>query len=156
MSCVSIRPGTVADAISLAPRLRDDDREELLLSQGDDLEKTLKDSVESSYECFAAELDGKVIALWGIALVPEKGWGIPWMLGSPESTQFPLKLVSIGKEAVSRWEPLCDVMTNLTYQGNVVHHRWLERIGFQFAPQEIPVGDSQAPFRQFYRHSKHV
>jgi hypothetical protein len=126
-----------------------------MLSAGPDLETTLLDSVLHSDECFAGVLEGRVIALWGISLLPLDGKqvGVPWLVASPEALKFPMKLVGIGKEMVARWEHQCDYMTNLTHAENTVHHRWLDRIGFTFTPGTTPVGTHQAPFRQFYRYS---
>jgi len=147
-----IRPGTVADAISLAPRLRPEDALEISLTSEDSLEKTLLDSLEQSTECFAAEVDGLVIAMGGFRLLPGR-IGIPWMVGSPEIEEYPVSMVAAGRVAVDRWASQCDVMANVTHKDNVVHHRWLRHIGFTFLPEEVPVGPQRAPFLQFYRHS---
>lgn len=123
---------------------------ELQESSGPDVEKTLLESVISSHECFAGAEDGKVIALGGVCLVGRTG--IPWLVCSPEAVRHPVKLVAVGREAVSRWEPLCDVMVNFTHPANTVHHRWLERIGFRFSPHMVPVGPNRTPFKHFYRY----
>jgi len=158
MTSLVIRAGRVADALSLAPRLRPEDATELTLARGPDVERTLLDSILFSSECYTAEEDGKVIAIGGFGSVTTNGScvGIPWMVGSPECLKYPKKLVEYGLASVARWESMCDVMSNVTHKDNVVHHRWLRRIGFSFLPNEVPVGDSGAPFLQFYRHSKCV
>lgn len=147
-----IRPGTVADAISLATRLRPEDALEITLTSEDPIEKALIESLKLSTECFAAEVDGLVIAMGGFRLLPGR-IGIPWMVGSPEIEDHPVSMVAAGRVAVDRWASQCDVMANVSHQDNVVHHRWLVHIGFTFMPEVVPVGPQRAPFRQFYRHS---
>lgn len=149
-----IRPGVHEDASTLAPRLRPQDALELTLSDGPDLASTLARSVAFSTDCWAAEEDGRVIALGGFGVAEGTAIGIPWMVGSPEVTKYPVKLVSVGREAVARWEPLCEVMMNFSHAENRLHHRWLERIGFTLAKDPIPWGHAGAPFIQFYRYSK--
>ena len=152
MSKVLVRAGTVVDAISLAPRLRANDARELTLSNGPDLEDTLQNAVAVSCECFAAEEDGKVIALWGMAQ-PVPDTGVPWFVGSDETAKHPRKVIQFGKEMVKRWESRCSLMMNYTHVENTVHHRWLAHIGFSFMPGTVPVGASSSPFLHFYRYS---
>lgn len=151
MSRVSIRAGKVADAIALAPRLRPEDALEVSLATGEDVEKSLLDSVRLSDECFAGVLGGQVIALGGVTFI--KGWGIPWLVASPEALKFPITLVDAGRAAVARWEKSCDVLFNYTHVDNVTHHKWLKHIGFTVVSEAVPYGASQEPFFQFYRHS---
>lgn len=152
MTKPTIRPGTEADAISLAYRLRREDALEIILTSPDPLEETLLESLKHSTECFAAEVDGLVIAMGGFRLLPNR-IGIPWMVGSPEIEEYPVSMVAAGRAAVDRWASQCDVMANVTHKDNVVHHRWLRHIGFTFLEEEVLVGAQRAPFLQFYRHS---
>lgn len=153
MSKVTIRPGTVEDAVSLGPRLREEDAMELTLTSAGTPTDILKESLEFSDECFSAVVDGVVIAMGGFALEPKTSMGIPWLVGSPEIERHPVTLVAAGRSAVDRWEKQCTVMANVTHQDNVVHHRWLKAIGFTFLDAVVPLGPSKAPFLQFYRYS---
>lgn len=146
---VIIRPGTVQDAHSIAPRLREADRKEILLGWGEDVLGALVASVEASHECFAGELNGVPIALGGI--VGRDGGGFPWLVGSPECVRFPVKLTSAGIVAVARWEREFQVMCNYSHIDNTVHHAWLRNLGFSFMPDAVPYGPRQAPFFLFYR-----
>lgn len=149
-----IRKGTIEDARSLAPRLRPEDALELTLSHGPDLFATLVESIRFSSECFAAEEGGVVIALGGFGVVEGTEMGVPWLVGSPEVLRHPVTLVAAGRVAVERWEKQCTLMSNLTHEDNHVHHRWLRHLGFSFTNGTFPVGESSAPFKQFYRYSQ--
>lgn len=151
---VVIRPGRVADALSLSPGLREEDRLELQEASGPDVEKALIEAVLSSFECFAGVEGEKVIAIGGLCLAGRIG--IPWLVCSPEAVRHPKKLVEVGREAISRWEHLCELMVNFTHPANTVHHRWIERIGFHFSPGMVPVGPNKTPFKHFYRYKENA
>lgn len=154
MSKPLIRPGTLQDCLSLAPRLRPEDALELELASGKTPLEVLKESLEVSSECFAAEADGLVIAMGGCRYIEEMSVGVPWLVGSPEILNHPVSLVAAGRVAVDRWGKNCSVLCNLTHAENHVHHRWLRHIGFSFMPDPWPMGPTRAPFLQFFRHSQ--
>lgn len=154
MSPLIIRPGTLADARSLAPRLRPADERELKLSSGGTSRDILQASVSMSDEVWAGESEGVVIALGGLTLFdgPQR-LGVPWMVGSDELLQHPIKLVREGRRFVSQWEKRCQVMTNFVHAENHVHIEWLKRIGFTMGHTFPEWGHGKAPFIQFYRYS---
>jgi len=88
------REATLEDAVSLSKRLRKQDEVEVSLCTHESLESVLVRSVRSpsSVESWAAEVDGEVIAIWGVhrnLLVV----GIPWLMCSPEVTRYAKRLV---------------------------------------------------------------
>lgn len=151
-----IRKATREDCIDLAPRLRPEDATELTLSSGPNLKRTLLESLKFSSECFVAEEEGKVICIWGFGTFlyedNKTKVGVPWMVGSPEMMNYPVTIVAAGRASVDRWEKQCDCMCNLTHIDNTIHHKWLKHIGFEFMPDVVPTGPTQAPFLQFYRY----
>lgn len=153
MSKPLIRPATLADILDLAPRIREEDALELALASGKTHLEVLKESLEVSDECFAAEDNGLVIAVGGCRYLEGTTIGVPWLVGSPEILNHPVSLVAAGRVAVDRWGKNCTVLCNLTHSENHVHHRWLRHLGFSFSPDPWPLGPTQAPFLQFYRHS---
>ena len=159
---LTIRKALRTDCHAIAPRLREEDAKELLLSSGKEPIESLLDSFSFSSETFVAEEDGQVIAIWGFGtfIYEEAGKktlvGVPWMVGTPEMMKHPVTIVAAGRVAVDRWESQCDCLCNLTHVENTVHHRWLRHLGFQFMPDVVPTGPSKAPFLQFYRYKINV
>lgn len=149
-----IRPGTLEDASSLAPRLRQADARELTLAAGPDLTATLRASIANSAESWAAEQSGEVIALGGVTFIagPQR-LGVPWMVGSDELLQHPVKLVREGRRFVSLWGRQCDTLTNFVHAENRAHIEWLKRIGFTMGPVFPEWGHGKAPFIQFHRYN---
>jgi len=139
---VVVRVVTTIDAAELAPRLREEDKRELELASGMSVEDALRASVDASDEVWIGEEDGKVIAVGGVRFI--HGFGIPWLVATPEALKYPKKLVQVGRETTSRWVQNCTCLCNAAWSGNPRHIEWLKRIGFTFGmplpdkPQFLP------------------
>lgn len=148
MSGIIIRKGTPADAESLTPRLRAADALEAHLAGA-----TLAGSMALAAEVWAAEEDGKVIALAGLALIEGTDIGLPWMVGSDELSKHPVSLVREGLAFVARWERRCSVLTNFVHAENTASIEWLQRLGFTMGQRFPQFGPHKAPFIHFSRNS---
>lgn len=151
---ITIRPATLEDAHSLAGRLRFADVEELMASSGHEPLEGLLVSLELSVEAYAAELDGEVIALFGVGqhtLDPK--CGVPWLLGSDELRRVPKALVKHSAEMVERWLQKWPTLCNFVDARHVESIHWLERMGFILLKLHHRFGAAQLPFIQFVRYA---
>lgn len=148
------RPATVADAHSLAPRLRKADIQEITALSPISPLQALLVGVEQGTECLSIIADdGLVIGLFGIHHHPAFGpnQAAVWMLGSDD-------LVSIKTEIMRQTVPILTgfhlkypLLWNLVDARNEVHIRWLKRFGFVALHLHPHVGVEQRPFYEFIR-----
>lgn len=150
---LTYRRASMDDAVSLAPRLRPADAEEVRLSCGDDIEGALIQSVCDSDVAEAVVLEGRVICLRGIT-DGGAGVGVPWLLGSPEVTRFTKHLVGGAKRWVLDMEQKYPLLINMVHAENALAIKWLQHIGFTLGPLFPEWGVGKAPFYQFYRYKQ--
>lgn len=149
---IRYRTATLDDAVSLSKRLRPEDATEVSLTSGDPLEVILVRSVTESEQAVVAEVDGLVIAVWGVRremLVV----GIPWLLCSPEVSRYSKRLVADGRSWVERINLSYPILTNMVYSKNTSSINWLKHLGFTIGELNPEFGVGKAPFYQFYKHS---
>lgn len=145
MARVIIRPARLDDAEALAPRLRACDVDECWSSARVKPLEALTQSVIRSEECYAAQDEDGVFALFGLSRVGD--WGVPWMLGSDAVARHRRELVRIGREFTGLWahsRPL----TNVVDARNVPSVRYLKQLGFR-VHDAIPYGPDGLPFHPF-------
>lgn len=141
-----LRPATIEDAFSLAPRLRSADRVELEVQGHVDMDVVLAESIAMSDEAWAYEVEGVVHAVMGV--VEGGSFGIPWMLGSDELFNHQKALLRLPFVYVPRWLDKYAVLMNFVHTENHRSIRWLKRIGFTI---EAPIPMGQGLFHPFTR-----
>ena len=117
---------------------------ERLLSKGDlaELEagglsprEALYEGLYRSIECKAIIVDGRPVAIFGLAPGPE-GYedtvGVPWLLSTDAITMIPLKLIREGRKVVRGWKELRPTLINTVFQGNPQAKRLIQALGFEF------------------------
>jgi len=151
---VEFRRATLADANSLAPRLRAADIEELRAAHGADADalSILRHGLAVTPDALAAVQDGLVIALLGCApggtmLTPS---GIPWLMGSDECAAHARIFVARGRQAVGEWLRQYGRLENCVDARHAASIRWLKRLGFTIHPVQR-CGPCGALFHRFSR-----
>lgn len=146
---ITYRGGTMADAEWLAPRLRAADRAECWAAQGLAAEVTLRRSVEASSVLIAAEVDGELAALFGIAPVGVMaGHGAPWMLATPLADQHGRAWLRDAPQWLTLIGDGWSVLRNCVDARNLRSIRWLRRMGFEVG-KAAPWGWAGLPFHPF-------
>lgn len=152
---VTYRAATEEDTVSLCPRLRKADVEELTLSCGPDILPILKKAVVDSNGTAMVALEGdKVICLWGVVTLPTMG--VPWMVGSPEMYKYAKRLVKDCKKWVEETSSRHSFLTNCVHVENHASIEWLKRLGFTIGATIPQYGVGKAPFYQFYMVNTNV
>lgn len=146
-----IRPATIEDAFTLAPRLRSADRVELEAQGHKYMDVVLAESIAMSQECLAFELDGQVHAVFGV--VDAGKYGVPWMLGSDELFNHRKALLCLPSDYVPRWLKQYGFLMNMVHADNHRSIRWLQRIGFTI---EEAVQEAGGTFHPFTMRPAHV
>lgn len=145
------RTATLADCIKLAPNLREADKEELLLSSGEEPLEALIMSLQVSEECNAIINDeGEIVGLFGVATVDED-LGSPWLLGSEGIKDIALEFIAGSHDWVNQVQERYSVLFNYVHAKNEVAINWLKKLGFRFIQKIEKFGAGEAPFYEFVR-----
>jgi hypothetical protein len=144
-----IRRATEADAISLAPRLREADLEELQASGDHDPEESLLLGVREGdcYVCADIE-SGLPHVIFGTMETEVPFKGLIWMMASPALKTYWIQLLRDTRPVIDNLRGHYKILTNAVYAKNTVHIRWLRWAGFTFLREFKVEGNS------FYEFAK--
>lgn len=155
---IESRKATMADAESLAPRLRDADVAEISAGGGGSPMACLVHGVNHSEPAMTIYRvsDGLPVGMYGV--VPSEPFarvGVVWLLGTSELVREPLKHAFLrrSRRIVQLLNETYPVLTNLIDSRNILHIQWIEWMGFHVERAGIlPAGgDGVTPFYQFSR-----
>lgn len=144
---VKIVESVVNDVYDLAPRLRQDDINEIQ-ALGYKPEQSLLQGLIYSDICYSAIYKGKVIGMFGTTNynLPDK-WGSIWFLGSDETTEVPIAFVKEGKKLLKKAFQKYDILINAVDSRNTSHIKYIEHIGLTISN---PIIINGYKFLQFY------
>lgn len=146
---VEYRVATLADALDIAPRLREQDRVEVAAaSDTEDVQAALLASLDRSKRTWVAVIDGRPECIFGIGELNQHH-GVPWMLGTPAILKHQRRLLVDARSIVEDMQDAYRVLYNMTHADNAVAIRWLKRLGFTFG---APFQHNSHTFLPFYRH----
>lgn len=141
-----VRPG---DVEFLAANLRAADHAEVIASHGEDVLGALFEAVNGSTHVFAAERDGRLIALWGFAPVNfTAGIGCPWALGTDEMFRIGRSMTRLARASLAIVYPLYPTLRNHVDARNTRSVAWLRMLGFVIG-EPVPYGVAGLPFHPF-------
>lgn len=141
------RIATRDDCLDLAPRMREEDVQELLHLNGLGPRENLLLLFHQG-ETFAVVWGDEVVALFGHYGYPGMV-GVPWMLASPTLSKIRKSFLRECREYVMRMLSLYGKLENYVWAENKVHIKWLQWLGFEFDPP-VPYGINDQPFQRFY------
>jgi hypothetical protein len=147
---VTIRPATVADCVSLAPRLRKEDAEEAYAASGKFPEQALRASLGK--DTSVVTIGGTPEMIFGCPRVDEIT-GSPWMLGTPVviSPKWRTAFLRTTRIAVEAWQDQYPLLHNFIDARNTAHMRWLRWLDFHFIARNDHHGPLGLPFYEFVR-----
>lgn len=148
----SIRPATLEDALDVAPRLREKDRQEAELQTGLHAITGAVFSVVSPGPTYAILDSSKTVqGLFGVSSGGD-GIGRPWLVGTDAMSdeRYALRIGITARRVQQSFERRYKLLQNHTWVENTLHHQWLKSLGYEFLPAQ-PFGPYGAPFYQFYK-----
>jgi hypothetical protein len=92
-------------------------------------------SIAYSRVAWAAELDGKPIAVFGVG-TGENGAGIPWLVATNEIERHPVLFYRMSKRLFSSVRDGYTYLENWVDARNVLSLRWLKWLGFTIEKEE--------------------
>ncbi len=152
MPKISIIPATVHHALDLAPRIRRDDKWEVMCSSGLNSVDALTQSIQFSEMCWTALLDGRPEICWGVCkFPPNPSMGIVWLLSSEEMYKIPGRFVRESHTYVDKMLKVFPTLFNYVYVGNMPSRKWLENMGFAASERIEEYGVGKQPFLLYSR-----
>ena len=146
------RPATVDDAASVAARLRDEDRDEVLALCGIDPILVLPAYVEEGREVYVAGLTSSDRAeiIWGVdPIYGVDRAAVIWLLSTPIMYEHPQLFVPESKRIWDDFHKRFDLLTNFADARNIRHHQWLKWLGAKFIRRVESFGAQSLPFLEF-------
>ena len=146
---------TIEDLKFLAPRLRYEDKREVLDSVGLTPYQALTDGFNLSQICLTI-VDTKNIPV-GMFGVSEDG--AIWLLATPDIKRIRFSFLRESRKVVNLLNHKYKILWNFVDCRNELHLRWLKWCGFKFL-RKINYGVNQKPFYEFiklcvYHHKSH-
>lgn len=148
-----IRRATVADAIAVAPRLREADKNEIKAYLGFTPEVALPLMISSPGNTWAMIGDHEeVVGLFGMSPVDQHPYfGIVWMVSSPDIYKYRREFIRRTPEVLAAMHQEFPLLGNHIDARNTAHIRWLKRLGFSFLRTLPEFGVEKRPFHEFAR-----
>ena len=151
---VEIGLAQAGDAVSLEPRLRSADREELQAMTGPDVLGCIESCVRASYGrlgrmAFSLRRDGELVAMFGF--MPVGGMSDtahPWLVGSDAFVDVARMQMSLARRYCRATLDEYPVLFNYVDARNRASIIWLKRLGFTIQAPE-PFGVAALPFHRF-------
>lgn len=146
------RPATYEDCLTLAPNLRQEDKDEVWESGGFLPEESLIASLMSSKDALVGTMDGEVVCMFGITSTEDPQLGVPWLLGSDKIQMYSREFLALNKKVLDEISNEYKILANYVWSKNTTHIRWLEWLGFTVTRTPICLGRNQEHFYYFYKN----
>lgn len=123
-------PASLVHVGPIALAMREIDRLECRLG-GHNPKEALRLSLYTSTLAWTAKIDGRPVAMFGVAPVNLLGGeGSPWLLLTEEGARQAKTLVREGRRYSDLMQQAFPVLANVVHADNVVAIRWLRRLGY--------------------------
>jgi hypothetical protein len=146
------RPSVPEDVLVLAPKLRKQDKDEVMAAAGLTAEQALSLSFLSEGEHNTIiSGDGEIIGMFGVSTTSDPNIGTPWLLASPELPKVTKQFIPQSLEWVKQKNKEFPLLINYVAAQNTVAIRWLRYLGFTFIQRIEEYGVGKKPFIEFVR-----
>jgi len=154
-SKITTRRATYEDCLTLAPNLRQEDKDEVWAGSGLLPEEALIMSLYSCPETYVAILNEEVLCMFGCSPKDIEGFGTPWLLGTDEIKVFSQEFLSVSKDIFNRTSAPYTFLSNTVWSKNPIHIKWLKWMGFTIDTTGI-ISPNNEVFFYFYMHTKEL
>ena len=135
MKKIEFREATKEDAIYIADRLRQADRDEVTAS-GSTPRMAVEGSRLMSDYAWTGLIDGEPSMLFGYGRNLISTAGEIWALGTDTCTSAPREMLVYGRKVVRAILEVCPELQNYCDARYHAAHRWLRKLGFTVHPAE--------------------
>lgn len=144
---IIFRPPSDADLIHIAANMREMDKLECAILGNHEPLQALRDGVDASDWCFAAEVEGEAVCVFGVAsdgLLSDDG--SPWLLGTKQLERCARELLTGTKAYFPRMCEQYETLSNYVHAHNRQAIRYLKWCGFSFGEEVMVRGEPFVPF----------
>lgn len=152
MKSVFIRCASVEDAVSIATRLRPEDRDEIIACCGIDPRVVLPAYVEEGREVYVSGLafDQVPEMIFGTDPIPGDPEGATiWFLSTPRIYEFPVEFTVNTKKVFELYHDRYPFLTNFMDARNTKHLKLIKWLGFHPIRRVESFGAQSRPFIEF-------
>ena len=149
----TIRRATYSDAVYVAPRLREADKQECMATLGLPPELAIPPSVDGTRGVWAmCHDDDTPFGLFGIDPVDQNPeLGIVWMVSTDDLFKYKRDLVKLSHAMIDRLHDDYPLLGNHVDERNTKHIRYLRWLGFSMLKRHPKFGVEKRPFIEFAR-----
>lgn len=145
------RPARQVDVIEISDNIRKCDVEEVYAATGLDITTALIVSFNTSYHCWVTEVDGELVAIYGVTPTDHVRVGVPWMLATDNIYKHKKQLLRQSRDIVNQMQSVYPILTNCVDERNTKSIRYLKMLGFEFPERIENFGYEGRPFWRFER-----
>lgn len=146
---LKFKKSKLSEVYDLAPRLREDDRREVIAAGSTPLQ-SLKEGVKHSTECISVYTSNDLlIGMYGHTLY-KHNIAIVWFLGSDEIENYPFIFIREGKKYLDKLKSQGLIITNCVYSENETHVKYLKCLRVSI-DKDNPVIINNETFYRFYK-----
>lgn len=102
--------------------------------------KALWSSYRQSVICKSAFIDGKLAAIWGISGNMLSEVGKPWLVLTPETQNYPMRVAFRYKQEINKMLEMFPVLEEWVPEDNEKSIRMLELMGFKVSKNTVKIG----------------
>ena len=152
MKPIFVRSATLADVRSVAARLREADRQEVLAAVGVDPRLVFPAQYAEGREILAAGLqenDRAEIIFGCDPMTGDASVGIIWMVSTEVMYDHPVEFVTTSRRIFQDYQSRYRVLTNFVDARNERHIKWLRWLGCHMIRRVEKFGAQSLPFIEF-------
>lgn len=145
-----LRQATKEDLISLAPRLRQADKDEFIANMGLPPELILPEAMlEGTCTGSVNEMSEVIMALGSHPVEGSDNTAVVWMVSSDDIFDYPSRFAAISKAAMEGLHQDHELLVNFIDARNTKHIQWLKWLGFKMVRRIDKFGPFSLPFIEF-------
>jgi len=147
------RPARYGDVLSMALRLREEDRAELRAASGLSPLDALEHSFAATVNPYVGVDEGdRPVCMGGVVPFPGCSLrGVVWAVATTDVERHRVSFLRRSIPWVKRWQAQFPILTNAVDERNSVHIEWLRWLGFTFIARHPAYGAERRPFLEFVR-----
>ena len=140
---------------SLISDIRKHDRVEWEVGSGlSDPEEELRHAIIWGDSWSVLDNEARCLAIWGVSHTAEPLVGNAWMLATNAATRQLHAMHRMFKDGIGRMHSTYPTLTAWSYSKNILHHKWMLRMGFEDTGREMILGGRKtATFKLFTRRA---
>lgn len=140
------------DLLYILQNLRDEDKEEIKLSFGEDYIKNELKSIMKTKALLAVDsVTGKPILVYGITPLQNKKSALIFMLSTNDIVNYKHSFFIELKKEIKKIDNNYYYLCNIIYKKNFLAKKWLKKFGFKFDISNLSVLNVPDNFEFFYR-----